>query len=141
GAMALARVAEAPLYVVHMSSDASVNEVAQARTQGHPVIGETCIHYLVFTDKVYDEDGFDVARFICSPPIRSRKHQDALWTALRTGVLQVVGSDHAPFTLAERRRLGGDNFSTIPNGVAGIEQIRPFLWSEGVAKGRLSIER
>jgi dihydropyrimidinase len=141
-AMALARVAEAPLYVVHMSAAASVEEVAEARTLGYPVIGETCIHYLVFTHDVYNQDGFEpAARYICSPPIRSREHQDALWTALRTGILQVVGSDHAPFTLADRKRLGGDNFSTIPNGVAGIEQIRPFLWTEGVKKDRLSVER
>jgi dihydropyrimidinase len=140
-AMALARVAEAPLYVVHMSAVASVDEVTKARAEGYPVIGETCIHYLVFTDDVYDQDGFEPARYICSPPIRSVEHQDALWSALRTGGLQVVGSDHAPFTLAERGRLGGDNFSSIPNGVAGIEEIRPFLWSEGVRKGRLSVER
>lgn len=140
-AMALARVADAPLYVVHMSAAAGIDAVAEARTQGHPVIGETCIHYLVFTEDVYEQEGFEPARYICSPPIRSREHQDALWTALRTGSLQVVGSDHAPFTLAERKRLGGDNFSTIPNGVAGIEEIRPFLWSEGVKKGRLSVER
>jgi dihydropyrimidinase len=139
--MALARVVDAPLYVVHMSAAASVDEVARARAEGRPVIGETCIHYLVFTEEVYEREGFESARFICSPPIRSREHQDALWSALRTGDLQVVGSDHAPFTLAVRRELGGGDFSKIPNGVAGIEQIRPFLWSEGVKKGRLSVER
>jgi dihydropyrimidinase len=140
-AIALARVHSAPLYVVHMSAAPSLDEVAAARAGGLPVIGETCIHYLVFTDAVYDQDGFEPARFICSPPIRDSEHQEALWSGLRNGTLQVVGSDHAPFTLADRRRIGGDDFSKIPNGIAGVEQIRPMLWTRGVREGRITLER
>jgi len=140
-AMALARVYGAPLYVVHMSAEASVAEVAAARADGQPVIGETCIHYLVMTEEKLAAEGFEGARYICSPPLRTKQHQDALWAALHDRTLQVVGSDHAPFTMADRRKMGADDFSKIPNGVAGIEQVRPLLWSEGVAKGRLSVER
>jgi dihydropyrimidinase len=139
--MALANLAGAPLYVVHISAGAAVQALAAARAQGQPVVGETSISYLALTDEVYDVDGFEPARYVCSPPIRDRINQDQLWLALQNGGLQVVGSDHDPFNLADRRRLGGESFAKIPNGIAGIEQIRPLLWSDGVVAGRLSLER
>lgn len=140
-ALALADLSDAPLYVVHMSAAPAVQALAAARSRGQPAIGETSISYLALTEEVYDADGFEAAKYMCSPPIRDRANQDQLWVALRDGDLQIVGSDHDPFNLSDRWKLGGDDFSKIPNGIAGIEQIRPLLWSEGVAAGRLSLER
>jgi dihydropyrimidinase len=140
-AMALAQVAEAELYIVHMSSRHAVHALAKARREGRPVIGETVVHYLAFTEEVYDQPDFEGAKYVCSPPIRAAQDQDALWAALQNGDLQVVGSDHDAFTMAERRRLGEHDFASIPNGVGGVEQIRPILWSLGYRKNRLSLER
>jgi dihydropyrimidinase len=140
-AMALAQVAQASLYVVHLSTDAAVTAVTRARSAGQPVIAETCIHYLVLTDEVYQGPSTEAMKYVCSPPIRPRVDRDALWAHLAAGEIQVIGSDHDPFTLSDRQRLGGRDFAKIPNGIAGIEQIRPFLWSEGVRKDRLRMEQ
>ena len=140
-AMALAQLAEAPLYVVHMSAAQAVDAVSAARDAGQEVVGETSISYLALTDDVFDTDEFDAAKYICTPPPRDLANQDKLWHDLQHGSLQIVASDHDPFNMADRHRLGGDDFSKIPNGIAGIEQIRPLLWTEGVATGRLSLER
>lgn len=140
-ALALADVAGAPIYVVHMSSAEAVDALSRARSRGQEAIGETSISYLSLNDEVYDRDDFEPAKYVCSPPIRSQEDQDRLWLALQAGGLQVVGSDHDPFNLSDRYRLGASDFSKIPNGIAGTEQIRPLLWTEGVARGRLSLER
>jgi len=139
-ATAIAAVVDAPLYVVHMSSAPAVEAVRQARAEGQKVISETSISYLALTDEVYQQEGMEPAKFICTPPVRSAENRDALWSHLGAGDIQVVGSDHDPFSFADRVRLGADDFARIPNGIAGVEQIRPILWSDGVRQGRLSLE-
>ena len=138
--IALAELAGAPLYVVHLSSSGALEEVSAARRRGLPVIAETCPQYLVLSDEAYAAPGFDGARFVMSPPLRPKGSQDALWHGLASGDLQVVGSDHCPFLLAEKAR-GRDDFSKIPNGAPGIEPRINLVYDGGVASGRLSLER
>ena len=139
--IALARAAESPVYIAHVTCRESLAHIARAQAQLAPVHGETCAHYLGITDSVFDEDGFGPARFLCSPPIRGEDDQRAIWDGLRTGVLSVVSSDHGPLHLADRMRLGGDDFSHIPNGAASAEHLRELVWTDGVATGALTPER
>lgn len=140
-AMAIAEIAGAPLYVVHVSAAPALEAVRQARVRGQKVTAETSISYLALTHEVYDQEGMEPAKYVCTPPVRSKENRESLWSHLAAGDIQVVGSDHDPFSFADRVRLGGDDFAKIPNGIAGVEQIRPILWSEGVRPGRLSIEQ
>ena len=133
----LAQSAGARLYIVHLSSRAGKVEVEEARRRGTRVFAETCPHYLVLTDQVYERD--DGRNFVMSPPLKKAEDCAALWDGLKPGgVIETVGSDHCPFTSAEKDWGEGD-FTKIPNGVPGTEAIIPLLYSEGVGKGRISI--
>ena len=139
-AIALAGMAGAPLYVVHLSCAAALGHVAAARDRGLPVFAETCPQYLFLSIADYDRPGFEGARYVMSPPLREAADQEALWTGLRGGDLQVVSTDHCPFTLAEKARGEGD-FSRIPNGAPGIETRMMLLWDGGVRPGRIDPQR
>ena len=137
-AASLARVARASMYVVHLSSRGGRDAVRLARTFGSSIFAETCPHYLVLSDDVYDSP--DGRNFVMSPPLRGKDDSAALWEGLRQGgVIETVGSDHCPFTSAQKD-VGKDDFTKIPNGVPGTEAILPILYSEGVRKGRISIQ-
>ena len=138
--IALAEMAGAPLYVVHMSSAGSALAMAEARERGVRAYGETCPHYLLLTEDKLAEPGFRGAQYVCSPPLRSADHHDPLWDALAAGDLQTVGTDHAPFFF-EQRLVGKDDFSKIPNGLPGIEWRMGLLYHYGVAQGRFSLNR
>jgi len=128
----------ANLYIVHLSSRLGVEAVREARKRKVKVFAETCPHYLVFTDEVYNrEDGY---KFILSPPIKSREDREALWRGLRDGTIMTVGSDHAVFNLGEKQ-VGRDDFTKAPGGVQGTENIIPILFSEGVLKKRITLKR
>ena len=105
-AIELARRAEAPLYIVHLSCEGALEAVAEAKARGEPVYAETCPHYLTFTDALYaDPDDAEVMKRVISPPLRSQLDVEALWAGLRDGILDVVGSDHVPDRLdTEKRR-------------------------------------
>ena len=138
----MARRADAPLYVVHLSCDEALEAVAEAKQRGQPVYAETCPHYLTFTDAAYDDpEEAQVIKRVISPPLRTRADLDALWAGLRDGVLDVVGSDHVPDRLDTEKRVPAPPFPEISNGGPGIETLLAVLYSEGVAKGRISIER
>ncbi|RZL64929.1 MAG: dihydropyrimidinase [Variovorax sp.] len=144
----LAELAEAPVYFVHLSAKEALKHVIEARDMGVPVFAETCPHYLFFDDSAYDSEDFDVARYVMSPPLRSKDAQNALWTALRTDDLQLVSTDHCPFCMKEghlgkvnQKPYGRDNFSKIPNGIPGVETRLPTLHNGGVRKGRISLNR
>ncbi len=133
----LAEEANAEAYIVHLSSRAGKEEVERARSRGADVFAETCPHYLVLTDQVYDRS--DGRNFVMSPSLKKAEDCAALWEGLKPGgVIETVGSDHCPFTSAEKD-WGKDDFTKIPNGVPGTEAIIPLLYSEGVRKGRISI--
>ncbi|MFJ5884785.1 dihydropyrimidinase [Kitasatospora cineracea] len=139
-AVQLARVAGAPLYVVHVSAREALAELAAARDLGLPVFGETCPQYLFLSTDNLAEPGFEGAKYVCSTPLRPRDHQDALWRGLRTDDLQVVSTDHCPFCFAGQKELGRGDFSKIPNGLPGIEH-RMDLLHQAVVEGRISRRR
>lgn len=144
----LAELAEAPVYFVHLSAKEALKHVVEARDMGVPVFAETCPHYLFFDDSVYDSEEFDLARYVMSPPLRSKESQKALWTALRTDDLQLVSTDHCPFCMKEghlgrvnQKPYGRHDFSKIPNGIPGVETRMSTLYDGGVRTGRISLNR
>jgi dihydropyrimidinase len=139
-AVQLARVADAPLYVVHVSAASALAELATARDRGQNVFGETCPQYLYLSTENLAEDGFEGAKYVCSTPLRAREHQEALWRGLRTGDLSVVSTDHCPFCFTGQKELGRGDFSKIPNGLPGVEN-RMDLLHHAVLAGRISRRR
>jgi dihydropyrimidinase len=139
-AIAMAALAGAPLYVVHLSCAAALAHVTAARDRGLPIQAETCPQYLFLSLADYDRPGLEGAGYVMSPPLRERSDQEALWRGLAGGDLQVVATDHCPFTLADKAR-GHDDFSKIPNGAPGIETRMMLLWDGGVRAGRIDARR
>ncbi|WP_432247159.1 dihydropyrimidinase [Streptomyces sanyensis] len=139
-AIQLARVAGAPLYVVHVSAEEAVAELAAARDKGLPVFGETCPQYLFLSTDNLAEPDFEGAKYVCSTPLRPREHQAALWRGLRTNDLQVVSTDHCPFCFTGQKDLGRGDFSKIPNGLPGVEN-RMDLLHQAVVDGHISRRR
>jgi dihydropyrimidinase len=138
--IALAEMAGTGIYIVHLSSAEALDEVAAARRRGRPVLAETCPQYLFLSDDAYEAPGFDGAKYVMSPPLRASRVHDRLWRGLAAGALDVVATDHCPFTLADKAR-GRDDFSQIPNGAPGIEHRLLLMFDGGVNAGRLSLER
>ncbi|MFI5761203.1 MULTISPECIES: dihydropyrimidinase [unclassified Streptomyces] len=139
-AIQLARVAGSPLYVVHVSAEEAVAELAAARDKGLPVFGETCPQYLFLSTDNLEEPDFQGAKYVCSTPLRPREHQAALWRGLRTNDLQVVSTDHCPFCFRGQKELGRGDFSKIPNGLPGVEN-RMDLLHQAVLDGHISRRR
>jgi dihydropyrimidinase len=143
----------APLYIVHMNAAGEVDQLAYGRDLGIPVMGETCPQYLFFT--VEDLKRKDGAKWICSPPMRSEEDNERLWLGLQEGTIQVVGTDHCPFfydgtkpilyegkeVKIPGKELGINDFTKIPNGLPGVGDRLPILWTEGVGKERISINQ
>jgi dihydropyrimidinase len=135
----LVREVRAPIYVVHLSTGDALGLIREARDEGLPVQAETCTHYLALTEeKLAGPDG---QLFICSPPLRAQRDVDALWRAVASGTLQVVSSDDAGVPPADNRRIGAGGFDKVPSGLSALECRLPLLYTEGVAEGRLSLER
>src|SRR5258708_1563119 len=134
----LATLAQAPLYVVHVSCAFSLHAVASARAQGLPVWGETCPQYLYLDDGLYATPGFEGAKFVCTPPLRRIADNEALWLGLQRRELQVISTDHAPFNFAGQKELGLHDFTKIPNGLPGVEH-RVMLLYAGVRTGKLGL--
>ncbi len=147
---ALAAQADAALYIVHMNTAGEVDMLRYAREQGLPVMGETCPQYLFFTEEHLARP--DGAKWVCSPPMRTEEDNLALWEGLAQDVIQVVGTDHCPFFFDGTRpilyegqpvaipgkELGKDDFTKIPNGVPGVGDRLPILWTKGVVEGPLT---
>ncbi len=141
-AICLAELVGAPICIAHVTNSGAANHIAVARERGQPVVSETCPHYLTLTDEVFDpSNGFDAAKFVCSPPMRSQDHSDSLWRALQSGEIQQVASDHAPFRFSDQKSIGRENFTRIPNGLPGIETRLPLLFTNGVKAGRITASR
>lgn len=138
-AITLATLAEAPLYVVHVSCAYSLHAVAAARTRGLPVWGETCPQYLYLNDSCYAAPGFQGAKYVCTPPMRSIADNEALWLGLQRRELSVVSTDHAPFNFHGQKELGLHDFTKIPNGLPGVEH-RVMLLYQGVREGKLNLQ-
>src|ERR1700731_2172016 len=142
-AIMLAKVAKAPLYIVHMSAKEAVDAVAHARHMGANVFGETCPQYLYLSlEEHLARAGFEGAAYVCSTPLRSREegHHEALWQALRTNDLSIVSTDHCPFCMKDQKELGRGNFSKIPNGIGSVEHRMDLLY-QGVVTGQITLAR
>lgn len=142
-AIALAEMAGAPVYIVHLSCSDALEKVKQARDTGLPVYAETCPQYLFLSYDDYEREGFEGAKYVMSPPLREKWHQDELWKGIKKNDLQVVSTDHCPFCMNEppQKQLGKDDFSKIPNGAPGIETRLMLLWDGGVRQGRIDAHR
>lgn len=140
-AIRISRMAEVPLYFVHLSTEGAVDAVGNAQIGGWPIAAETCTHYLTLSRDIYDAAGFEPAKAVLTPPLRDEHNQKGLWQGIDSGVLSVVSSDHCPFCFAEKKRLGGDDFRTIPNGGPGVEDRMLVLFEQGVNTGRITLER
>ena len=140
-AIAMAEIAQAPIYIVHMTAAEAADAVAAARARGLAVYGETCPQYLFLSHENYLEPGFQGAKYVMSPPLRAREHGERLWRALQTDQLSVVATDHCPFCMKEQKELGKDNFAAIPNGAPGVENRMQLLYHGGVAEGRFDLHR
>jgi dihydropyrimidinase len=140
-AIALAEMAGSPVYIVHMSCNDALEKVREARDRGLPVYGETCPQYLYLSIENFDVPGFEGAKYVFTPPLREKWHQEKLWNGLKRDHLQVVSTDHCPFCFKEQKELGRDDFTKIPNGGPGIEHRMSLIYSGGVAAGRFSVNR
>ncbi len=137
----LARLAgDAPVYIVHLSCKESLEAVREARRLGQKnIFVETCPQYLLLTEEKYlDEDGL---KYVMSPPLRTKEDCDALWKGLADGEIQVVATDHCPFNYGIEKQQGKNDFTKCPNGAPGVEERMALLFSEGVMKGRISVEK
>ncbi len=140
-AIALAEMADVPIYIVHLSASEALDQVTEARDRGLPAFAETCPQYLFLSHDNYEEPGFEGAKYVMSPPIREKANQGKLWRGLKTNDLQTIATDHCPFCMKDQKSLGKDDFSKIPNGGPGIETRMSLVHDGGVREGRISIER
>ena len=136
----LAQAAGVPVYIVHLSAKEALDEVRRARDEGLPAFAETCPQYLFLS---LDDlgNGFDGAKFVCSPPLRSEEHHRELWTGLVKDDLQLVSTDHCPFDFEGQKELGRGDFRKVPNGLPGVEDRVDLMHDGGVVGGRFTRER
>ncbi|WP_431281401.1 dihydropyrimidinase [Humitalea sp. 24SJ18S-53] len=143
--IALAELLDQPIQIFHVTCAEAVEEIRRAQARGLKIFGETCPQYLGLTADALDRPGFEGAKAICSPALRTTADQEALWQGIRDGVLGVVSSDHAPYRYAGpdgKQAYGMDApFTKVANGVPGLETRLPFLFSEGVVKGRIDLQQ
>ena len=140
-AIQLARVAGAPLYVVHVSCKEAVEPIALAREKGWDIHGETCTQYFFVDYTFLERPNFEGAKYVYTPPPRDKANQDVLWNAVRTDVLSAISTDHCAFLWDGQKTLGRDDFSKIPNGGPGLENRLHMIHEFGVRAGRISLNR
>ncbi len=139
--IAIAEVARVPLYIVHLSSADALEEVKRARDRGVDVMAETCPQYLLLDESYYEREGFEGAKWVMTPALREKWNQEALWDGLRFGHLASVATDHCPFCFKEQKELGLSTFTKIPNGAPGVENRLPLIYTAGVGRGRIGLNR
>lgn len=132
-----AKAFKAPLYIVHLANKEGLDEVTRAKDEGYEIYAETCPHYLYFTNEVYKRE--DGRNWVCSPPVKGKESQDALWEGIKRGDIVTIATDHCPFQSHEKD-WGKDNFTKIPNGCMGIENLYPYMLSEA-NKGRITFNK
>ena len=135
----LAELADAPLYLVHVSCGDALKHIVNAQNRGLPVYAETCPQYLVLSAENYDQILFEGAKYVMSPPLRAKQHQECLWQGIRSHAITTIGTDHCPFNFNGQKSRGQDDFTKIPNGAPGIETRLSLLYTEGVCTGRISL--
>ncbi|MBL8150546.1 MAG: dihydropyrimidinase [Blastocatellia bacterium] len=140
-AIALAEMANSPVYIVHLSCYDALRKVVEARDAGLPAYAETCPQYLFLDYTYYERENFEGAKYVMTPPLRDKENQEKLWRGLQMNDLQVVSTDHCPFCFKEQKELGRDDFSKIPNGGPGVENRMSLIYNGGVVSGKISINR
>lgn len=140
-ALALAEMADCPVYIVHLSAPRALEKVLEARDRGMAAYAETCPQYLFCSLDDLAKDDFEGAKYVCTPPLRPREMQADLWRGLKTNDLQVVSTDHCPFCFKGQKDLGRESFAKIPNGMPGVETRLYLLWDGGVRAGKISMNR
>src|SRR5690606_30594405 len=125
-----------PCYIVHMTSEKSLERVREATKRNQKVDVETCIQYLLLDDSLYEGPGFEGSKYVMSPPLRKKADQEALWSGINQNLVHTVATDHCPFCM-DQKEMGKNDFSKIPNGMPGIEHRMELLYSEGVEKNRI----
>lgn len=128
---------DTPVYIVHMADKEGLEACIKAKSEGHDILVETCPRYLEFTCDVYKRE--DGRNFVCSPPMKGQESQDALWTAIKSGMIDTVATDHCPFQSYEKD-WGKDDFTKIPNGCAGVENLYPYML-DAANSGKITFER
>ena len=128
---------DTPVYIVHMADKEGLEACIKAKSEGHDILVETCPQYLEFTCDVYKRE--DGRNFVCSPPMKGQESQDALWTAIKSGIIDTVATDHCPFQSYEKD-WGKDDFTKIPNGCAGVENLYPYML-DAANSGKITFER
>ncbi len=139
--IALAEMAGAPVYIVHLSSNDALEKVEEARDKGLPVYAETCPQYLFLSLDDMHKPGFEDAKLVFTPPLREKWNQEKLWAGLKRNTLQVVSTDHCPFCYKEQKELGLHDFTKIPNGGPGIEHRLQLMYDGGVRENRITLNR
>jgi dihydropyrimidinase len=139
-AIALAEMADVPVYIVHLSAAEALEQVVEARDRGLPAFAETCPQYLFLSYDNYEEPGFEGSKYVMSPPLREKATQERLWRGLAFNDLQAIATDHCPFCMREKH-LGDGDFSKIPNGAPGVETRMSLVYDGGVRTGRISMNR
>jgi dihydropyrimidinase len=140
-AIAIAEMANSPVYIVHLSCYDALKEVQAARDLGLPAFAETCPQYLLLDYSLYEKPDFEGAKYVMTPPLRDKENQELLWRGLRGDDLQVISTDHCPFCFKEQKELGRGDFSKIPNGGPGVENRMSLIYHHGVTQGRISLNR
>ncbi|MEL7564635.1 MAG: dihydropyrimidinase, partial [Dehalobacterium sp.] len=135
----LARLTGAPVYIVHLSSGGALKAVTDAKLKGQEVYAETCPQYLLLDDSLYNAEGFNGAKYVISPPLRSVEHQEALWCGLGSGLIDVVATDHCALNYKGHKDKGLHDFSKIPNGAAGVQTRMGLLYTYGVLPRKLTL--
>ena len=139
--IAIAEVADVPLYIVHLSCSDALEEVKRARMRGADVVAETCPQYLFLDQSYYERENFEGAKWVMTPALREKWNQDVLWQGLKLGHLANVATDHCPFCMKDQKELGKGDFRKIPNGAPGVENRLSLMYHGGVVEGRLSLNR
>ena len=140
-AIAIAEVANVPVYIVHLSSSDALEQVMLARNRGVHAFAETCPQYLFLDHSYYEQEGFEGAKYVMTPALREKWNQDELWKGLKFGDLQSISTDHCPFCFKDQKTLGIDDFSKIPNGGPGVENRMSLVFNGGVNSGRISLNK
>lgn len=140
-AIAIAEVAEVPVYIVHLSSADALEQVTLARNRGVHAFAETCPQYLFLDSSYYEKPNFEGAKYVMTPALREQWNQDHLWRGLKFGDLHTIATDHCPFCFKDQKELGRDDFTKIPNGAPGVENRMSLVYNGGVVENRISLNK
>jgi dihydropyrimidinase len=137
----IAKEADVVVNIVHLSSQAGLEVIENARSKGQKVFVETCPQYLLLEDSLYDKDNFEGAKYVCSPPLRKKADEDALWKAVMNGEIDTIATDHCSFNFETQKTLGREDFKKIPGGMPGVENRPELMYTYGVCEGKISLEQ